>query len=232
MGLIEKIEALPVKDALEAGRAAQAEFFRGSLYLTAKFLCGYREVNHETHDGCIRKLESSKVKKLVVMPRGTFKTSLAVVAFTIWCLIRDPNIRILIDSELYTNSKNSLREIKQHLMSPKLVELFGKFETRDCWNEGEIIIGQRTRVLKEASVTGSGIGAQKTGQHYDLIIADDMNSPKNSNTPEGCQKVIDHYRYYTSILEPHGVKVIIGTRYSESDLIGHIIRHEIMAEDG
>lgn len=204
--------------------------YQQSLYRTARYLCGYSDINERTHGKMIQVLESESKRKLVTMPRGTFKTSLAVVAFIIQQVIRDPNIRILLDSELWTLSRNSLREIKAHL----------KGETFQCvfpnWrlvleNQDEITINQRTVIRKEPTVTASGIGAGKTGQHYDLIIADDLNSPQNSLKPELAEKVINHYRYYTSILEPGGTIVVIGTRYSEMDLIGHILRTEVEGLD-
>lgn len=203
-------------------------YYRDSLYDTSKYLLGYSAINRRTHGEMIANLEDQSVKrKLIVMPRGTFKSTIGCIAYPIWRLIRDPNIRILIDSEIYTNSKNFLREIKAQLENPFLAELFGNFRSDTNWNEGEITIAQRTLPRKEASITCSGLGAIKVGQHYDLIIGDDYNSPRNSLTPEGCQKVIDHYRMQTSILEPTGEMVIIGTRYSESDLIGWILKYEI-----
>jgi len=229
MQVLEKIDSLPtVEGKLRAVKEAQAAFFRKSLYLTCRSLLGMRDIDWECHGSMIESLENRQtLRKLIVMPRGTFKSSVCSIGYPIWSLLNNYDLRVLIDSELYTNSSNFLREIKQHLASPKMVELYGEFENRGCWNEGEIIIKQRKKVVKEASITCSGIGAQKTSQHYDLIIADDMNSPKNSMTPEGRQKVIDHFKYYTSLLEPGGTIVVVGTRYADDDLIGWIEKNEI-----
>jgi hypothetical protein len=60
--------------------------------------------------------------------------------------------------------------------------------------------------------------------HYNRIIADDYNSPANTRTKELAQGVIDHFKYNLNILEPDGEYVIIGTRYSEDDLIGFVLR--------
>jgi len=76
-------------------------------------------------------------------------------------------------------------------------------------------------------VTASGIEAGKTGQHYTHIIHDDLNTGENSRTPEACEKVLEHFRLNISILEPEGVIVVIGTRYSANDVIGHILENEI-----
>jgi len=210
---------------------AEKKLYNESLYLTCKYLLGYSETNLNTHGEMIEVLENSSPFKLVVMPRGTFKTSVGVVAYPIWCVNRDPNERIVLDSELYTNSKKSMREISMHLQSPKLVELYGDYRGSGVWNESELLIKQRTIVKKEATFTCSGIGAQKTGQHYNRAILDDMSSPQNTNTPENRQKVIDHYRYYQSILDPGGTRVVVGTRYHEDDLIGYCLKNEIFLAD-
>lgn len=206
-------------------RALQLKY-QQSLYHTAKYLCGYADVNWNTHSKALNVLQNQGNRKLVVMPRGTFKTSLCVVAYTIWNIIRNPNIRILIDSELWTLSRNSLREIKAHILGETFQTVFPGWGLTLA-NQDEMTINQRTIIRKEPTVTASGIGAGKTGQHYDVVIFDDLNSPQNSLKPELAQKVVDHYRYYTSILEPGGVISGSGTRYSELDLIGHIMRTEV-----
>lgn len=197
-----------------------------SLFYLSHDVLDFKDVNHYTHGEIIHALESSVRRKLICVPRGCLKSSLACVAYPIWLLINEPNLRILIDSELYTNSKTFLREIKSHLESPLLRILFGEWKA-EPWNESEIIIKQRTVFKKEASITIAGIGTTKVGQHFTHIIADDMNSKDNTNNKENATKVVDHYRYNTSILEPDGTYVIIGTRYSELDLIGHVLHTEI-----
>ena len=97
------------------------------------------------------------------------------------------------------------------------------------WDEGEVIV-TRTKIKKEASITAGGLGTTRVGQHYDLIIGDDYNSPQNSETPEKCQKVIDHVRYNLNILNPHGEYLFIGTRYAERDVIGFMLK-EVLGED-
>jgi hypothetical protein len=197
-----------------------------SLYWVARKLLGFKDVNMRTHGEIIAALESNDKRKLIVQPRGSLKSSLACVAYPIWRLINDPNLRVLIESEVYTNSSKFLREIKLHLERPIFTHIFGEFKS-NIWNESEIVINQRTSPKKEGSITVGSQGMVKVGAHFDLIINDDMNSPKNSNTPENAEKVIDHYKYNTSILEPTGTYVIIGTRYSANDLIGHILTNEI-----
>ena len=157
------------------------------------------------------------------MPRGTLKSTLGVVAFSIWILLRDPNATILIDSEIYENSKNFLREIKALLQTDNMTELFGEFKG-PIWTEGELVIKQRTKPIKEASITCGGVATGKTGQHYDYLIHDDLNSSNNSETIEARKKVLSHFRLNLAILNPQGTSVVIGTRYASDDIIGVILK--------
>jgi len=165
-------------------------------------------------------------KKLIVVPRGCFKSTLCSISYPIWLLINDFNHRILLDSELYSNSSKFLREIKGHLTSKHMTDLFGEFYSDVNWRDGELTIKQRTKVFKESSITCSGIGAQKTSQHYDTIIADDLNSLDNSQTPELREKVLSHFKMYISLLEPGGKLIVVATRYAEQDVVGYILDSE------
>ncbi len=199
------------------------------FYFFTKYFLGYKDLEWSVHGQFISVFESSAPRKLVVMPRGTFKSTLGSVAYPIWRLLRNPDLTILLDSELYSNSKNFIREIKGNLQSERMTLLFGD-QLGPKWDEGEIIIKSRKANRKEASITAGGLGTTRVGQHYDLIIGDDYNSPQNSETPEKCQRVIDHVRYNLNILNPGGEYLFIGTRYAERDVIGFFLK-EILGED-
>ena len=209
-------------------REIKKDVYRDSLFLFARDICGFKEITENTHMPMISALECPEtLRKLIVVPRGCFKSSLGSVAYPMWLLERNPNLRIMLDSELYSNSKNLLREIRSHYESEVFTGVFGPRRHDQVWNEGEIIISTRTKINKQASISCSGIGAQKTGNHFDFIIADDLNSPGNTKNPEIAESVRNHFRYYTSILDPGGTLVIIATRYSELDVIQMILDNEI-----
>lgn len=218
----ERISRLQPEDRALAGREALKALALKDFFLFAKHILGYKDLEWDVHGECVRTLESPAKKKLIVMPRGSFKSSLGSVAYPIWKILNDPDLTILLDSELYTNSKNLLREIKGHLASNAFISIFGNV-VGDKWDEGEIIFKTRKRNRKEASITVGGIGTTKVGQHYDLIIGDDYNAPNNSDTPEKCLKVIDHFKYNLNILNPGGEYLLIGTRYAELDVIGYLL---------
>lgn len=212
--------------------AAERELYLESFYHFAKYALAYTRMTARTHGPIVKALQAETKRKLICVPRGTFKSSIATIAYPIWRLLKNPNLRILIDSEIYTNSKNFLREIKGHYeQNETFKELYGEWKG-DLWNEAEMTVSKRTQPRKEASITCSGVGAGKTSQHYDIIIADDLSSYLNTRNPDLAAKAIDHYRMYTSLLEPNGTIVVIGTRYSELDIIGFIIETELEIPNG
>lgn len=214
---------------LQAIKEITQERFKESLFHTAKHLCGFKDITRYTHGPICNALESPTKRKLIVCPRGSFKSSIGVTAYCIWLIINDPNIRILITSEVYTNSKNFIREIKAIIESKYFIEIFGDIRG-DRWGEGEMTV-KRSKQYKEATITVAGVGTVKVGQHYSHILLDDVNSNKNSNTPENCQKIIDYYKYLISILDPGGIISITATRYAQLDLIQNCLDNEINIEE-
>jgi predicted phage terminase large subunit-like protein len=59
----------------------------------------------------------------------------------------------------------------------------------------------------------------------ELLICDDLVSERNVKTPDQIEKTKDHYRFSLSLLEPHGVVVVIGTRYHMDDLYNELINN-------
>lgn len=198
------------------------EEFRKSLFKTAKLLCGFKDITRYTHGPICNALEAPTKRKLIVCPRGSFKSSLGVSAYCVWLIINNPNVRILITSETYVNAKNFIREIKAIIESKYFVEVFGDIRG-SRWGEGEITVSTRTKNYKEATITVASVGVVKVGAHFDVILLDDLNSNKNSNSPEACEKIITYVKYLESILDPGGIMSFTATRYNVRDTCGWIL---------
>lgn len=229
MKIREQLDYLGDEDLKEL----QRRVFKDSLYHTAKYLLGMKDINWKTHGEMIEALEALEFRDegisnaLIVMPRGSLKSSIGSTAFPIWRLLRDPNKRILIDSATYDLSTQLVSAIAQHLESENLTALFGTFRTKNDWSSKSLTIAQRTKIFKESSVVASGVGSPKTGSHFDIIICDDLNNEKNSATPELRAKVYSHYQMLYAILDPGGDLSIICTRYSADDVCGKILENEL-----
>jgi predicted phage terminase large subunit-like protein len=203
---------------------------KGNFYFFCKNILGYSKMEPKPHqDLCDFIVKSKKRKKLILLPRGSFKSSVVTIGYSLHTLINDPDKRVLISSETFTQSKAFLKGIKTHIeQNNRLKTLYGDLKGEDgVWRQEEITISTRTNtVSKEPSVSCSGVGQTRVGMHYNVIILDDVVSNNNINTPEQIQKIINHYKLLLSILEPDGELIIVGTRYSYADLYGHIIEEE------
>ena len=208
-----------------------------SLYDFSKIVLGYDLIEESVHFDlcefmCDRYTdygEPVKNWKLILMPRGTFKSTLALEAFIIQQIILNPNIRILITTENFSNSKFYLGKIKKQFESNELLKsLYGDFVAPTGWREDYITVSQRTINAKEPTIMCGGVDKTITGFHYDLIVADDIVTPNNIGTIDQINKVINYYKDFNNLLDktkPCRV-IIIGTRWNFNDLYQHIIDTE------
>jgi predicted phage terminase large subunit-like protein len=78
----------------------------------------------------------------------------------------------------------------------------------------------------------TGVEAETTGGHYDLIILDDLMGLQNSQTPEQRNKVKKFRRSMINLLEPKsGLLLEIGTRWSNDDTFSEIFDKEMKYYD-
>ena len=196
----------------------------------------------------------TKHNKLILMPRGSFKSSCASVGYSLWLMVQpenspwtipslikkggNRNIRILLDGE----EKNKvplekLSEIKGKVGASKFIKLFGKLKpgisTSDFpWRDEKITITIRdTSVWGVPTISIGGVDISVTGAHFDLIIADDLHGETNTRTAEQIEKVVDHFKYYGPLLDPQGYLIVIGTYWNAKDVYHYIQNNpDILAE--
>lgn len=214
--------------------ASQLEEIKESCKTSLWFLCtqflGYKDWDL-VHDDIERFLAQPAKKKALVIPRNHLKSTIATIAFCIQQMIKNPNIRILIGNGVWDVARTFLSEIKAQMEGSQLKYLFGDFQSAR-WNADEIILKQRTKALKEPTILTTGVEAETTGGHYDLIILDDLMGLQNSQTPEQRSKVKRFRRSMINLLEPRGgLLVEIGTRWHLDDTFSEIFDNEMKYYD-
>lgn len=204
---------------------------------THQELCNFAETVLPGNITEVPGIDHRKNLLLLLLPRGTFKSSVVTIGETIQLLLNEPNGRVLIDSETFSKAKTFLAEIKGHLEdNEKLREVFktihgvypdeNKKNSSIRWTDTMVDLACRTRKTKEPSIMVSGIDKSINGMHYDLIIGDDLHSEKNVTNKEQILNVIEHYKLLFSLLDPGKPLIIIGTRWHMLDLYQHIIDNE------
>lgn len=168
---------------------------------------------------------SGKRIKMILVPRGTFKSTFFTVGRTLQKIAANRNERILIGNATGSNSERFLGEIKEHIISNEIFkQLYGEmYDKRLRWNENEIVVSGRDLGIKEATVTAMGVGGNLVSQHYSTIIADDLVNNENSMTKLQADKVIEWWKRSFSLLDRDGEMLIIGTRWSYYELYSYIL---------
>jgi predicted phage terminase large subunit-like protein len=211
---------------------------RTDLYFLAKDILGYRDLVERVHrpiceffvhKDCDKPFAEQDVVKqrLLLDPRGHFKTTIDVCDIVQW-ILNFPDIRILIMTGTEDLAARMLYEVKEQFWhNDRMRLLFPEYcvpaEQAEFGNTTEFTVPNRTKVLREPTVTISTIKSVKAGSHYDVIKCDDLVHENNIGTPDLIQKTIDAYCHTTPLLEPYGYRDVIGTRYDHSDLYGWII---------
>jgi predicted phage terminase large subunit-like protein len=215
------------------------QVFKNVLYIKyskdfmafARDILGYTDFKDYPHGELVRFIDgSSKQRALVLMPRGSFKSTLITVAYTIWKVTYNPDIRVLIKSETYANAIKYLGQIKEHFeRNEKYIDIYGRQGFKggeERWTNFELTVSSRKKNLREPTFMCAGIDVPRVGMHYDMIINDDLHSDQNTQNSDQIDKVINDYKLSFSILEPDGKSITIGTRWDNNDLYGHILENE------
>lgn len=198
---------------------------RSTFYLGRRIL-GYQLDPQPHREICSFIDDKNKKSKLLLAPRGCFKTSIISQAYVTRRIIENPDIRILLDSVALTNSQDNLRVVRRSFEgNQKLRELYGEFHGKsDTWNDTEFVVCKRTNMrLAAPTVRAAGIDKIQIGPHYDLIIADDLHNKDNYRTVEQVQKVKEHMRLVFGLLDPGGEFIIGGHRWSYVDAFSMVM---------
>ncbi len=162
---------------------------------------------------------------LLLSPRSHLKTTAVTVAYALWRLARNPNLRILLLNEILANAQSFLHEIKEHIIKNKRFRRrYGRLDVNaGKWTDTSITI-PRTKIMKEPSIAVCGVLGTVVSMHPDLILADDLISVNNSLTMGQRNKTSHWFRSVVlPMLEPKGQIIVIGTRYHYADLYSEIL---------
>lgn len=165
-------------------------------------------------------LQAGDRREIIEAFRGVGKSYLTV-AFCLWCWYRDPELKILVVSaskdraiEFTTFAKRMISEVPilRHLAPQK---------------------GQRDSVMAfdvgPAGASGSpscksvGITGQLTGTRADIIIADDVEVPKNSYTAGMRARLAELVKEFDAVLKPSGRIVYLGTPQTQMSLYNQLL---------
>ena len=205
------------------------------LYYFDKYVLGYNLMVPHVHKRmCLfaqkdmKRGANEQSTKLMLEPRNTFKSRCVTIGYTLWRLVNNPDLTVLITNGDLGKSKEFLTEIKGHITSNKRFKLlFGELSCENKmgkrWSQDRIDIATRTTWGSTPSVQASSAASAEAGGHFDLIIADDLHNEQNTTTKDQIDKVVDYFKHLGPVLKPGGEEIIIGTRWDYKDVYSYIL---------
>lgn len=147
--------------------------------------------------------------------RGAAK-SFITCAYVVWCLWRDPQLKIEIISASKDRADANAVFIKRIIMLMPFLEFLhpqrGQRDTQNLFDVGPV-----TPDISP-SVKSVGITGQITGTRADILIADDVEVPTNSGTQIQRDKLSEAVKEFDSIIKPGGKIIYLGTPQNEMSL--------------
>lgn len=138
-------------------------------------------------------------------------------AYACWAWGVDPDKKILVASGSAKRAGDFTTFVRQLLETWDVLE-----ELRpqlDALRDSKLSFDVSGTSLAHApSLSSLGIAGQLTGNRADIVIADDVETESNSDTPVKREKIASHVREFPSILSPGGKIIFLGTDQSEQSL--------------
>jgi predicted phage terminase large subunit-like protein len=198
----------------------KAELARRNLLDFATLMdADYQRARHlELLAGKLESLERSDIRRLLLsMPPRHGKTELAKY-FAAWFLGNNPRASIVLasyGSELAESSSRRVRELVEHERWP--------------WPSIRVRVDSRAvnrwETTSGGTVIAAGVGSGLTGWGADLLIIDD--AVRDREAAESAAIRESTWTWFTDVartrLHPGGRIVVIGTRWHQDDLMGHIL---------
>lgn len=151
--------------------------------------------------------------------RGVAK-SFETCAFSVWCLWRDPQLKVEIISASKDRADANAVFIRNIIRTlPFLEHLKARQGQRDTQNLFDV--GPATPDISP-SVKSVGITGQITGTRADILIADDVEVPNNSGTQTQRDKLGEAVKEFDAIIKPGGTIIYLGTPQNEMSLYNEL----------
>ena len=238
-------------------REWQREMCRRDIYYLGVYILDFRFL-YVNEDGPIpvmrpflfnrcMEVQSDPDFHVDIWARDHMKSTIITLLLDIQEILRDPEITICIYSYNSTISRSFVRQIRENMENPKLMELFpdiipsdphiGKYtevtksgkkvSRKFSWSDEGFTV-KRKKKRKEMTVQGFGlVNAQPTGYHFDLLVYDDVVTPDSVATPEQNEKTYERWKFSLNTGSGDSARVrIIGTRYALRDTYFSILNPE------
>jgi hypothetical protein len=166
-------------------------------------------------------LQHGPPRRMIQAFRGVGK-SFITTAYVVWQLMQNPQLKIMVVSANQELANDISKFCKDMIgLSPIVMfltpdRLAGQRTSNISFDVGP------TKADKSPSVKSVGITGQLTGSRADIIIADDVEVPKNSQTHTMRERLALLTKEFASVLKPDGEIIYLGTPQVEQTLYNRL----------
>ena len=159
-------------------------------------------------------------------PRNTFKTTCNCVGLVCWQLSVNPDNKMLIAGSTKEEAAKRLGAVRNKLQGNDLIKFFfidlaKMSKKRTMWKQESIVVYGRTITDVEPSVDTMGRGQDKTGNHYNWIILDDIENDSTVNSDVELANTKKMFYDLNPCMMPSSIPSYmraIGTHWDDDDL--------------
>ena len=173
----------------------------------------------------IRYQKGRKQRLLLNFPPYHGKTSQWSVAYVVWRMMCDPNVRIAIVSQTQQFAKKIVHQVKQILTLPAYAKLHAAFMPEggwkgESWTTFHIYLAGVDRAQNDPTLQALGLNGQIYGSRLDVILLDDLVTGKNVHTYKELADFVG--TEVASRMNDDGVLICLGTRMGAHDLYSEL----------
>lgn len=215
----------------EGVKAQIAERGKRDLYYLASVILGYDRLRPQTHGPFCRFHDTCNLpRRLALMPRSHFKSSIWTIGGTIQDIINNPDERILLAASTHDNASRFLEEIKRHFTLNNLFQwaypdvCWDDPKQSPRWNRMEMEV-PRSTFVREPTVDTIGSRGEVVSRHYTKIVLDDIIGEQEYQSEAEMRKTCEWVAGLESLLVPpfHKRQIdTVGTRWSLDDVYAFV----------
>lgn len=224
-----------------------------SLFIFCKAVLKRNRLTRSLHKPlCDHLCRIPPYRKLVLMPRDHFKTTVVSNGLPIHILVQPedrniyipgmfgPDTRILIAGETVDRASKHLRWIETQFESNKLLRALwpncvweNPRRQSKKWNEAELLLPRRLSAeVSDPTIQVNGVGGAITGAHVNVLIKDDLISVEARNSLAKMMESIDWHIASRALMDDpdKSLEFTIGTRWAVHDLYQYIEENDPSVE--
>lgn len=185
--------------------------------------------------------ETDASRRLWLWSRGFFKTTLITECHSVFLILNNPNIRILLGSNTIDVAKAMLGNIRGYFMSnlafrhffPEYCPMPNTVGKIEFGTTEDFIVPCRTAQLKEPTMMVAGVGTNLTGRHFDYMKLDDLVTKDSVTNDTQIQASKDYYASLRHLFDKAAVprEDVVGTIYHFHDLYTAVLKKSKLFEE-